>query len=440
MKVGVRRRLQMVVGLLMLPVSLVPFAVYFRNTPEGRLLWTRATLQFFPPSLPILELGDGHSRSEPGYSGAVAVLVYHGVGSSVDAEGRFSLSVSRFAEQLAAMRAAGMHFVTARDVARARRKHSAPPRNAVMITFDDGRAEAMMLADPLLRDARAKATMFVIADAAADPGIFYASKNALTGYASSRRWDLESHTAGLHDVQNTDLGALPKLTSLAPGETLAGYRERVTEDLDRADRQIAELTGRRPVAFAYPFGAYGGDRTNDVHIRRELRTILAHRYTLGFQQDDQSTVPLTTCADSPLTLRRLDVRPWSGRTLLAHIRAMARRTHFDPRCPGTERPPLALAPRPSSAQAPSAATDPLVGRHSRAATGGASNSRVATGSRLPAARSPKATPTTTTRPSEKPRPTPTTRPPDPPATLPSTTTTTRSPGPPWGKGGKKYTP
>lgn len=330
-----RRRIQRWVGVLLIPVSLVPFVVYFRETPEGRLLWTRATVSWTDASLPVVRV------ASPGfvpYSDGVAVLVYHGIGTTTDAEGRFTLSRSQFAEQLATMRAAGMRFVTAREVAQAWRSGRPLPPDAVMITFDDGRAEAMLLADPLLAQAHARATMFVIGDAAQDPGIFYASEDELRDYAASGRWDLESHTAGLHGEQATDLGSLPKLTSRASGESLAAYRRRVIADLDRIDAQIRDLTGRRPVAFAYPFGAYGGDRTNDVRIRNELALILAERYALAFQQDDQATVPLARCHDRPLELRRLDVGAWSGPELLARIGAMQRHTWPLPTCPALPTP------------------------------------------------------------------------------------------------------
>ena len=334
-----RRRVQVLVGILMIPVSLVPFALYFRNTAEGRLLWTRATLRFFPPHLPGVRAA-APSGPRP-YGDGVAVLVYHGIGSTTDAEGRFSLSVSRFAEQLATLRAAGMHFVTARQLATWRRRGQAPPTNAVMITFDDGRAEAMMLADPLLRAARARATMFVIGDTLDDPGIFYASADDLRAYARSGRWDLESHTAGLHNTQDTELGPLPLLTSRSPGESLDEYVRRVDRDLDREDARIRDLTGRAPVAFAYPFGAYGRDRSNDVRIRAALRLVIARHYAVAFQQDDQATVPLVRCGDPPLELRRLDVAPWTGAQLLARIARMQASTWPAPTCPSA--PPSALA-------------------------------------------------------------------------------------------------
>jgi len=318
----------------MLPLSVVPFAAYFHYTPEGRLLWTRATIRLFPPTLPKVDAADARrlARHAPHYAGGVAVLVYHGVGSSTDAEGRYSLSVERFGEQLNALRSAGMHFITARELASDYRAHRPPPRNAVMITFDDGRAEAMMLADPLLRSAGAKATMFVITGHAADHGLFYASTGALRGYARSGRWDLESHTAAQHNMQTTAIGDLPLLTSLAKHETLAAYRRRVIADLDEADRDLTRLTGVRPVAFAYPFGAYGADRTNDPGIRATLKDIISRRYTLAFQQDDQATLPLVTCTDSRTVLRRLDVLPWTGAQLLDRMKRMVHDSRINRRC------------------------------------------------------------------------------------------------------------
>ncbi len=318
----------------MLPVSLIPFALYFRYTPEGRILWTRATIRAFPPRLPHLNALEMRSlaREAPHYSGAVAVLVYHGIGSSTDAEGRFSLSSRRFAEQLDAMLAAGMHFVTARELAADFRSHRAPPPNAVMITFDDGRDEAMMLADPLLRAAHARATMFVITGRAEDHGLFYASTGALRTYARSGRWDLESHTDSAHEMQSTRKGPLPRLTSLAHGETLSAYRRRVVADLDAADAELTHLTGARPVAFAYPFGAYGADRTNDPEIAAVLHDVLARRYALAFQQDDQAHMTLVTCHDPRRTLRRLDALPWTGQQLLAQLRRVADRTRVDRTC------------------------------------------------------------------------------------------------------------
>jgi peptidoglycan/xylan/chitin deacetylase (PgdA/CDA1 family) len=253
--------------------------------------------------------------------------VYHGFGPSADDNTGFSISPGQFGEQLATLKAAGMHPVTAREVAEAFTGGAPLPPNAVMISFDDGRADAMLYADPLLEQAGMKATMFVITHAAEDPGIYYVGWDRLREYAQSGRWDLESHTANSHHLQPVADGReLPALTSLAPGETFAEYRWRVSADLHAASRTIAREIGRTPVALAYPFGAHGTERVNDPSIREFVPDAVSQVVSVAFDQDDQATMPLATCHDDLMSLRRLEVGQWSGRTLLRKIDRAQRRT------------------------------------------------------------------------------------------------------------------
>src|SRR5437763_7218489 len=45
---------QAIVGLLMLPLSVLPFIAYFKYTPEGRLLWAKFVVSISRPHLPQL--------------------------------------------------------------------------------------------------------------------------------------------------------------------------------------------------------------------------------------------------------------------------------------------------------------------------------------------------------------------------------------------------
>ena len=316
---------------LVLPLSALPFVAYATLTPEGRLVRDRAVVAVAPPSLPKLSTTDKAVAEAvaPRYEGAVMALAYHGIGSGSDAEGGFVVSPRRFGEHLATLRAGGMNVVTARDIDRSFRGGAALPPNAVMITFDDGRSDAMMFADPLLRQADMSATMFVITDAASRSGVYYAPWKRLRAYARSGRWDIQSHTSGSHHEQRAAGGGqLPALASLGRSESLDEYRERVSADLAEATEVIEENVGQRPVAFAYPFGAYGADRTNDPAIRDILRQEVGRQYSLAFHQDDQEQIPLVTPADDRLSLRRLEVEGWSGTTLLGRIGESARRSGF----------------------------------------------------------------------------------------------------------------
>jgi peptidoglycan/xylan/chitin deacetylase (PgdA/CDA1 family) len=321
---------QLIVGMVMLPLSILPFMAYFHFTQEGRLLWAQFRLSLSKPHLPELsppELAWARAHA-PSYEGSVALLVYHGIGPTADEDGGFSVPPDVFAEQLATLKAAGMHTVTAREVALAFSGKSTLPSNAVMISFDDGRTDAMMYADPLLEQAGMRATMFVITHAAEDPGIYYVGWDKLSEYAADGRWDLESHSANSHHEQwvgppGTDTW-LPALTSLLPRETIDEYTDRVYGDLRVASQKIDDEIGQTPMAFAYPFGAHGTERTNDPRIEDIVRGAVSESYSIGFDQDDQSTWGLATCHDDPYSLRRLEIGEWSGRTLLGRIDHAAR--------------------------------------------------------------------------------------------------------------------
>jgi peptidoglycan/xylan/chitin deacetylase (PgdA/CDA1 family) len=323
----------------------------------------------------------------------------------------------------------------------------------VMLSFDDGRTDAMMFADPLLKQAGMAATMFVITGAAEDPGIYYASWEKLEDYAKSGRWDLQSHTASLHREHDAaGGGSLPALTSLAPGESLAEYRERIRADLTEATGAIADRTGRRPVAFAYPFGAYGAERTNDPRIQAVLREEVGRRYAMAVHQDEQESIPLAGPDDEPLGIRRLEVGNWSGLQLLQRIAGAVRRSLPPPAPPGASGPPVdpmepgVLPPPLTAAPAPSDRPGRPVGPGSSGSSGSSAPPArsTTTTTRPPATAAPATAPPATSPPTTAPTTsvppttaaptttttqptTTTTRPPTPTTTIPPTTTTTTQP-------------
>lgn len=319
-------RRQLLAGILALPLSLLPFLVFGTFTAEGRLMRDRVRVALDEPEVPDLTERERVAirQQAPRYTDAVMPLVYHGIGESTD--GGAAISPERFAEHLAALDAAGMSFVTATDVADAFAGGDELPPNAVMISFDDGRTDAMLWATPLLEDVAAAATMFVITEAAGSRSSYYASWGKLSGHARSGTWDLQSHSAASHVDQETDDGELPVLTSRADGETLRDYRQRVRADLAAAATDLDERVGRAPVAFAYPFGAHGADRTNDDDIDRVLADEIARVHELAFHQDGQDTIQLATEESDRLDLRRMTVGDWSGAELVARIAEAAART------------------------------------------------------------------------------------------------------------------
>lgn len=442
-----RRQLhQVVTGFLALPLSALPFVAYGNFTAEGRLVRDQLAVAVSPPELPELTEAQRLTAEQaaPHYQGKVMALVYHGVGTHAggsDGEGGFVVSPGRFGAHLATLRAAGMHTVTAADVARTFATGKPLPDNAVMISFDDGRNDAVMWADPLLKQAQMKATMFVISGAASDPGIYYAGWKRLRAAARSGRWDIQAHTHASHQEQKVGGGwSLPLLTSLAPGESISNYRRRIARDLEKNSTAILTHIGRRPVAFAYPFGAYGAERTNDLRIRAVLREEIANRFVVAFHQDEQDSIPLVEPSQERVSLRRLEVGNWTGPELLELIDRAVTVSHGDGdplavsppvvrrlppipflselhRDPAPIPPETRFRPRPRpGAPVPVAVPAPAANAPAATVPTTATTTGPTTASGPPAT----TTPTTTTTGKPSPTTTTTTRP-------PPTTTTTRKP-------------
>jgi len=314
-----------IVGLVMIPLSVVPLWLYVTKTNDGYLMYLRARYALAPPSTPRLSKGEyrlalaARRQREVG----VAVLLYHGIGraSTDGGASRFVISRTRFAEQMRALSTAGYRAITCRMLAGYLRtgQRRDLPRKPILITFDDGRLDAMLQADQILRDTHMRATMFVIAKRAQDGALYYATSGDLRGYVRSGRWEIENHTYDLHSARQVGRFSRSALTTPHAGETLSHYRWRIAGDLDRAQRSLGS-----PTAFAYPFGDWGEEAPPGV--AQALRAVLRKRFLLAFDQDGQSTWRSAIPGDDRLRIHRLEVSAWTPAALLDRLRVGSRRS------------------------------------------------------------------------------------------------------------------
>ncbi|HYY62987.1 MAG TPA: polysaccharide deacetylase family protein [Gaiellaceae bacterium] len=313
-----------IVGLVMIPLSVVPIWLYVTRTSDGYLMYLRARYALAPPSTPRLSHEEyriaraARRQREVG----VAVLLYHGIGrTSTDGGGsQFVISRTRFAEQMRALDAAGYRPITCHMLAAYLRtgQRGNLPRKPILITFDDGRLDAMLQADQILRDTHLRATMFVIAKRADEGALYYATSGELRGYVRSGRWEIENHTYDLHSAQQVGRFSHSALATPHAGETLSHYGRRISRDLDRAQRSLGS-----PIAFAYPFGDWGEQAP--AGAAQVLRSVLRKRFLLAFDQDGQSSWRSAVPGDDRLRIHRLEVSDWTPEALLARLRAGSRR-------------------------------------------------------------------------------------------------------------------
>lgn len=321
------------VGLVMVPLSVVPIWLYMTRTDDGFLMYLRGRYAIVAPSTPGLDpraarLASSQARTR---LHGVPVLVYHGIGraSGELVPDRYVVSRTHFAQQMRALRLAGFAPITTTQLADYIRTGSTRPlpRKPILITFDDGRTDAMLQADPILRDTGMKATMFVIGEAANGISFYYESWKHLRAYAASGRWELANHTYGLHRRFDDVKGREPvsALVAPRPNEPIASFEARIGADLARNQLMLRERGGVVSAAFSYPYGDWG-QHARKRGIVAALQRALRKHVQVAFDQDGQSGWRFALPRDDLVHVHRLEVQDQSATELLARLAAARRLT------------------------------------------------------------------------------------------------------------------
>jgi peptidoglycan/xylan/chitin deacetylase (PgdA/CDA1 family) len=169
------------------------------------------------------------------------VLMYHSVADCRDDPYLVTVSPQRLAEQLAWLRRNGLTGVGVAELLRARAEGRG--RRLVGLTFDDGYADFLTAAVPLLLEHGHRATVFVLPGRLGGTNAWDADgpRKPLLTASGIRAVGSAGMEVGSHGLVHTDL------TSADEGRLAAEAAE------SRA--LLAELTGQAPEGFCYPYGA-----------------------------------------------------------------------------------------------------------------------------------------------------------------------------------------
>ncbi len=208
----------------------LPLLLKAHNTPEAGELAPAGLLVTPTPTVTLI----------PNTALTVPILMYHYV-SALPAEAdaiRQDLTVTpeNFEAQLAYLRDQGYTSITLFELAAAFRGEASLPEKPIVLTFDDGYADAYTVAFPLLQKYGFKGTFFVIA---------YVVEGGVPGYLT---WEQarEMAEAGMsiqsHSLDHVDLR-----------ERSADYLKQQVE----LSRDLIEARVGQPVRFfCYPAGRY----------------------------------------------------------------------------------------------------------------------------------------------------------------------------------------
>lgn len=228
--------------------------------------------------------------------GRLTVLMYHRVApDAVGPLAHLTVSPDRFAWQMRRLRDGGFAPQRQASVAAWLAGGNTLPPRAVVVTFDDGYAENVEHAFPVLEGLQIPAVTFVVTaklgmrndwdgDAAPWP---------LMDGASIRDWARRGLEFGVHGRTHR---SLPSLDDAA-----------LAEEIDGAQAELEALIGERPIAFAYPYGDAGAR----VHKR------VAGRFAVAYGTAEGANAQTV----DPWLLRRTAVLPaYPGFEFLCQLR------------------------------------------------------------------------------------------------------------------------
>jgi peptidoglycan/xylan/chitin deacetylase (PgdA/CDA1 family) len=316
----VRGVLAWVVGLLAIPLTAVPFVAYAHYSQEGRLIALHVDRAFRGPATARIDPADAKyfASRHLHYSNAVMVLNVHAVMDGGDLSDNANpessvLPVRLFAADMQMLRHAGYHTVTPEQITAWREGVLDLPHNALLLTFDDGRTDTVLNAAPILRRVGMRATVFAIGDAWKKSPLYEATAEELRSL-QRQGWSIEAHASAPHSGIEASGKRLPYLSALRSVdgrlETLTQFRARAATEYREARLAAEKIANRPVVAFAWPFGAYGADtRTNDGRVA-EINIAEARRvYSLGFNEDGQTSFSLLTHDTDPMRIARFELVP-----------------------------------------------------------------------------------------------------------------------------------
>lgn len=200
------------------------------------------------------------STANPSQEGVpVPVVMYHSLlpGGNSD----YVIDPALLEQDLIYLQQQGYTTVVMADLLAYVQEGTPLPDKPVMLTFDDGYYNNYLYAHPLLKQYGMKALLSPIGSVSEfysdhpeeqnKPRYSHVTWTQLAEMVKSGVWEIGHHSYDLHRTDKGRRGVAQK-----KGEPDATYRQRLTEDLQKATTLLKKHVGVTPTTFTYPFGAH----------------------------------------------------------------------------------------------------------------------------------------------------------------------------------------
>ena len=215
------------------------------------------------------------------------ILLYHRVVNSTCRIGKHKTYVweSAFRKQMQWLKDNGYQTITFSDLDAL--PANADPGKKIIITFDDGYTDNYTIAFPILKEFGFKAVIYLVTGYKCNEWNLHEGEPALELMSKEQILEMQNYGIefGGHTRHHVDL----------KNSTADKQREEVTGCFN----DVATITGKKPLSFAYPYGAYNNDTLK----------VLAQS---GFKYGITTIFGPHNWPEDLLRIRRIEVRPKDG--------------------------------------------------------------------------------------------------------------------------------
>ena len=219
------------------------------------------------------------SIGKKGNARRIPVLAYHRIvsdeekGRAVLLGDRFSISLSRFTEQMAWLHEQQYIAITCDELYRWHKGNLRLPKKSVLITFDDGYAKTVEYALKVFQTYGLRGTFFVVGEASwFSDGSEYVTRERIRQLRSNCPWiDFQSHTWGIHRHMPDALSYEDVFLDAAQQRRMYGF-DYLAYPFGRCTRRMIRAYREDGVRMAFLFGrkrnGYATRRQNPYKIKR----------------------------------------------------------------------------------------------------------------------------------------------------------------------------
>lgn len=324
---------------LILGAVITAGSVYVQRTPALSFRWVQSLLQ--RPILAYQFAGLVEAAPVTGRKArAIPSLTYHRIVKDDGDES--NVTISRFKDQMATLKAAGWETVSLEEFEKYIRGEIELPEKSFLLTFDDGTRESFYPVDAVLKALDFEAANFIIVESSEiTKTIHYLNPREIELMLSTGRWQIGSHSFDGHRENRVDPSGATGIffadriwnTSAGRLETPEEFRERVTTDLTKAKSELERIYGKPIFSFAFPLGNETGVNGANNYPEGAMVTedIARGIYDFGFVQTNnqqfKANVPrsVSTASSSvplgdPFLMYRIHVDyDWDGQRVLEEL-------------------------------------------------------------------------------------------------------------------------